>query len=335
MISEEKLKDSIAAGIITDEQFIQLTNFARAADGELTGGSSEEPLRFIRSFGDVFITIGVAFIAGAFLTLGLQGVANLLPVLLFALTAEWITRKQRMALPSIALFVAILFFAGKALTTGSDDAQGWLLPLLTLVSLLFYWRHRMPFAMAALVAGAIASIALALKLTDAYIVTCFGLLVFGLAMYFDRQDVARETSDSDCGFWLHLLAAPKLVHGVMVTLFMGNADALSALASNLVILIFVLVFFAVALFVDRRALLVSSLSYALAVFIKLVKDQMPELPGGAAMIFIVFGFFVLFSGVYWYRLRQLAFGWASASPLARWVPDLQCTSKLNSLSKQP
>jgi hypothetical protein len=39
-----------------------------------------------------------------------------------------------------------------------------------------------------------------------------GIGVFTLAMWYDGRDPARITRRSDVAFWLHLLAAPMLVH---------------------------------------------------------------------------------------------------------------------------
>ncbi|WP_218014735.1 hypothetical protein [Candidatus Regiella insecticola] len=47
-----------------------------------------------------------------------------------------------------------------------------------------------------------------------YVVFCTGLLAFAGAMYWDISDLRRQTRHSDIAFWLHLLAAPLLVHPV-------------------------------------------------------------------------------------------------------------------------
>ena len=39
-----------------------------------------------------------------------------------------------------------------------------------------------------------------------------GLAVFALAMRFDLSDPKRQTRRTDIAFWLHMLAAPLIVH---------------------------------------------------------------------------------------------------------------------------
>src|SRR5437588_323954 len=49
---------------------------------------------------------------------------------------------------------------------------------------------------------------------DAYLyaVLCAGLITFALALAWDMSDPMRRTRRSDVAFWLHLLAAPAIVH---------------------------------------------------------------------------------------------------------------------------
>ncbi len=42
-----------------------------------------------------------------------------------------------------------------------------------------------------------------------------GLAVFAAAMAFDISDRERVTRRADCAFWLHLLAAPLIVHSLV------------------------------------------------------------------------------------------------------------------------
>ncbi len=65
----------------------------------------EEPLKFIRSFGDVFITLGVVILVIAINMLPLSGYLYLIPVLGFVLVAEWLVRVRRLALPGIAILI--------------------------------------------------------------------------------------------------------------------------------------------------------------------------------------------------------------------------------------
>ena len=76
---------------------------------------------------------------------------------------------------------------------------------------------------------------------------------------FDMSDRERLTRRSDCAFWLTLIAAPLIVHPVAGLISSGE-DADHARPMLLTIAV-VVVFALVALIVDRRAFLVSSLAY--------------------------------------------------------------------------
>ena len=43
-----------------------------------------------------------------------------------------------------------------------------------------------------------------------------GLAIFATAMKFDMSDRNRVTQRTDIAFWLHLLAAPLIVHSVVI-----------------------------------------------------------------------------------------------------------------------
>jgi len=77
----------------------------------------------------------------------------------------------------------------------------------------------------------------------------------------DRTDLKRTTRRSDVAFWLHLLAAPLIVHPVFSALGVLGGSATSS-AYVVVLAIYVLLAL-VSLALDRRALLVSALVYAL------------------------------------------------------------------------
>ena len=119
---------------------------------------------------------------------------------------------------------------------------------------LHYWRFRVPVG-TAVVAGTL--VFLAAVFVEAALPGVFhrnpvwfwlggGLACFALAMYYDARDRERVTVASDKAFWLHLLAAPMIVHSLM-SLMPANTTVLSA---GLMIAGF-LVLALVALVVDR------------------------------------------------------------------------------------
>lgn len=281
------------------------------------------------------------------------------------LLAEYFTRKRRMALPSIVMllvfivccfvFFTIIFFGH---TRGSmwdfyrnvdlDAAQRWVIfgkifatcIATSLMAVIYYWRFRVPIA----VAGAVAvflGVVLALVSTVSpgfasqyarYIVLLYGLSVFALAMRFDISDPLRRTRRTDIAFWLHLLAAPLVVHPLLNPIARG--DALTEERAVLIIAVFLLLG-AVAIVIDRRAILVSSMSYAGASLIVLVKRT--GLTSFAnefvPLTLLTLGGFILLISVGWHPIRRLILSWLPAN-LARHLynPDAPaeiCSSTLD------
>ena len=90
---------------------------------------------------------------------------------------------------------------------------------------------------------------------------CSALGVFLYAMRWDSSDPARISRRSDVAFWLHLLAAPMIVHPVFTLLGLNDGDA--TVGEGLVVIAIYVALGIAALAIDRRALLVSALAYVL------------------------------------------------------------------------
>ena len=88
-------------------------------------------------------------------------------------------------------------------------------------------------------------------------------------------------------------------------------------------LVFFLVFVLTALFVDRRAMLVSSLAYAIYAVTRLLSEDGNAVGDTILLVFIGFGVFVIAFGAYWYAARRVLFGWLAERALARFVPPFQ------------
>lgn len=126
-----------------------------------------------------------------------------------------------------------------------------------------------------------------------------GLIVFAAALRFDMSDRERLTRRSDCAFWLMLAAAPLIVHPVVSLL---TSVELTELFANAVTLSAVAVFALIALIVDRRAFLVSSLAYLGATIISGIGAIAGE--GNALWAtLVVMGAAVVLLGVGWQSAR--------------------------------
>lgn len=242
------------------------------------------------------------------------------------LLAEWVTRIQRLPLSSLVLAVVIAFWAAvlsttllryvlpdAAVTRPIDAASLALLPLsgAILGLILFYWRYRLPFALLPLVAAAAWFIYALLQSIFAIThiegfqrvtIGVLGLMVFALAMWFDLKDRLRVTRFSECAFWLHLLAAPMLVHSLLVG---NNVSGISG-EPNIAFVLGVMAMLALlALAIDRRALLVSGLSYfAVAIGGIIYRTEIFEGMEFAFTAFI-FGVVVLCLGLGWASIRRI------------------------------
>lgn len=279
------LEAAVVAGVIDRAASERLLPYLLGGcESETQTSPDDEQLRLITGFNDIFVTIGLVMFLGA-LTYLTWNENVVVPTLIIAVAAwalaEFFTRLRRMALPSIVLlaaFASAIFLAVLGLTAGTGeevrqfDASDTPVYLIAaggataLAAWLHWWRFHIPITVAAGI-GALAVAALSVllhfvpQIVEEYPAAAFlplGLAIFALAMVFDMSDRMRQTRRTDIAFWLHLLAAPIIVHPILLQVTGdGNANAGQA---GLVIGVF-LALSAVALVVDRRALLVSSLSY--------------------------------------------------------------------------
>jgi hypothetical protein len=150
-----------------------------------------------------------------------------------------------------------------------------------------------------------------------------GLGVFVVAMSFDAMDTKRLSHLSDSAFWLHLLAAPLIVHGAMVSMLISDHPWLQQFNKELLMIIFFCGFFLLALLVDRRALLISTQLYVIYALTQLLQNQLSS--GQNIIIYVMFGLglFVIFFGTYWYLARRIVWGFLSGTIVSRLVPDLK------------
>jgi len=321
-MNRNRLEAAAKQGIISRDQVEALLSFFASDTADATDSEhahSEDKMKFVRGFGDLFITLGIVFVAVACAQIDMITSLNIVPLLLLIAATEWLVRGRRLVLPGIALLISSLYFASRLVELSMADYSLFNLLFLTCLAGLFYWRYKIPFTLLPIALGLIGMISLTIEIElihAQYIFTMYGLGVFVVAMWFDSRDIARNSRFSDSAFWLHLLAAPLVVHGVMVTLLASTAG----LPKELLIIIFFIFFFLLALYVDRRALLVSSLSYAIYAVIALSKTNALAIENLTLLIFAAFGAFIIFFGTYWYKIRQLVFSNSSGFILSRYVP---------------
>lgn len=322
MIDTALLNRAVARGLITEAQSLALARLSAegdAADRPETVHDGER-IRFVTGFADIFVTIGLFLFLGTiayFGGIGSVGSGIVVAALAWAL-AEFFTRRRRMALPSIVLLAIFVAsgFAATAVAFGATtlDPAEQPLPLAAasiatvLLTALHYRRFAVPITIAA---GTAASIGACLALgfsaaPEAALANRDGLLflaglaTFALAMRFDLADPMRLTRRTDIAFWLHLLAAPLIVHPILARLAIGSGSV-SSTAAELVLAV-VLVLALIAVVIDRRAILVSGLVYAGVAFGALVREAgltQVALP----LSLLALGSFILLLSAGWQPLR--------------------------------
>ena len=339
-ISEDALARAIAGGVLTADQVEALHALEQAGPTSArTVSADDEQFRFISGFSDIFVTIGLALFLGAlvYFTDDFAGSigAGVVAAAASWLLAEYFTRKRRMALPSIVLllvFAISVFLAIAEPRTRffffNPNVWGWpafLAGLITATATaLHYRRFGVPITIAAGAAALVASVValfvmlapdLARQATISLTFVC-GLGVFALAMRFDLSDPARQTRRTDIAFWLHMLAAPLIVHP-LVSGFVGGGNLDTAAALSVLVVFCGLAF--VALVVDRRAILVAGLSYAGIAFGALVSNA--GLAGGTVpLTLLVLGALVLLLSAGWHGLRRLLLPLLPAALVRRLPP---------------
>lgn len=331
---------ALDAGIISEVQANTMRVELGLADTDLASIGNEENLRFIRGFSDIFIAIGVGLLMlglSVLTTLFGNIITTLGAVVVTALMAEYFGRKKRSHLPTLITALAFLVFTLKAASQilgyfgfGGDI----LIALITLAAMgLFYWRVRLPFCIAlitiaALYLGLTVIKSIALSFVSAHfgwVMVLGGLITLIGGIYYDSKDLHRTTRFSDNAFWLHLTAAPLLIHGAVLELVKTQTTQLLGLVplidinqgDAVIMLILVGIVTSLGLVLNRRALIVSSLIYALiAVGYLLTKSGM-GFSVALTLTLILIGAAIMLLGVGWHPVRNILI---KALPKTRFIP---------------
>ena len=340
MYSQTELDEAVAAGAISAESATALRNFLEtqrslpAVDEEqfrlITGFND-----IFVSIAAVIMLVAVGWI-GQWLgdALGLaidgDGPSFLAPAAVAATAwglALFFTAKRRMALPSIVLllaFVGSTFVAsGFALVLGVGPANienneplmgilGALAGAIAAGAAWLHWRRfKVPITVAA-GAAAVAAIAVGLLLAALGqsvdqaqniilgFILALGIAIFLFAMRWDSSDPSRVTRRSDVAFWLHLLAAPMIVHPVFTLLGLNDGNA--SIGEGLVVVVLYILIGLAALAIDRRALLVSALAYVLFALNEMFK-QFGAIELNIALTALVIGSSLLLLSAFWHQAR--------------------------------
>jgi hypothetical protein len=331
-LNREQIDAAEAAEIISPKQAKTMRNALATTDpttlakpASQTGPTigNEDNLRFLRSFGDVFIGVGLVLLA-----LGVSAVVALFgggPVFLVAAAgayglAEYFGRHKRAHFPTLITALAFLIFIHTGLS-GLTSLNGIIAALITVAVMAgFYARIRLPFCIA-LIAVSLLYLIFALLGQTApsllqnhfgVVLVIAGLAIFAAALLYDIQDSHRRTRFADNAFWLHLLAAPLIIHGLVGYAVMDKTEmlfnAIPVLAFTqtdaAIILIATCVITVIGLAINRRALIVSSLGYAGLAIGFLVKQTDINFGTTISVTLILLGAAIVLLGVAWHPVRN-------------------------------
>lgn len=350
MIERDDLRAAVSSGLLTEKQAATLISFAdsrRGARENLAAG--DEPFELFKGFNEIFIVVGLLILASGWY--GVTGLAvgteiiniqqyattvSVISAVVLWLLSEYFIRHRRMVAPAIALSIMFASNAGfgfiaymlEPFMIAQNDYSSIPLPLLlaTFALLVYWWRFRVPFAMAMIAiglfvtatvftatrGGQIESIGEFFLLSAdgpfAWITLALGVLVFAVAMAFDMSDPHRVTRRSANGFWLHIVAAPALMNTIALSLMESGANAL--------LLVVLAVFALVAIIIDRRSFLITAIGYLVALANTVFDNN------STAMTVLILGIVLLLLGAFWERIRAVILRiFGGALPLDRLPPS--------------
>jgi len=340
MYSQNEIDEAVAAGAITSDSatalraFIEGQRSTSVPDEEhfrlITGFND-----IFVSVAAAILLVAVGWIGqsigdSAGLSVGGDGPSPLLG--LFVAASAWglalfFTARRRMALPSILLLLA--FVGGTLLTAATalglaigEEAfmrnealfgiVGAASAAIAAGAAWLHWkRFRVPITVAT-GAAAVAGIAVGLlvsvlgerveNMRDLILgfVLLLGVGTFLFAMWWDGSDRARITRRSDVAFWLHLLAAPMIVHPVFTLLGLNDGNA--TVGEGFVVILLYVALGVTALAIDRRALLVSALAYVLFALQAMFRE-FGAVELNVALTALVIGSALLLLSAFWHQAR--------------------------------
>jgi hypothetical protein len=308
MYTEEDIESAVSVGIFDAETAAAFRT--HAAEQKNAIAIDEEHFQLVSGFNDIFVVIAASLLLisvgwiGKTIAPWLGG----LGVSVFAWgLSEYFVRIKRMALPAIVLVCA---FIGGIFSIPVGINPDYIPPafLLAVLAAYVHWtRFKVPISVAAGTAVASGGAVLLLTATfpslsgaTPWLLCMVGMACLAYALYWDLSDPKRITRRSDVAFWLHLIAAPAIVHSVF-TQFHSSAGQITNLQALSIFLLYVFICL-LSILIDRRALMVSALGYVLYTFTALLKNA-----GLVSMSFaftaLVVGSALLILSAFWHQVR--------------------------------
>lgn len=336
--SDEQVKAAIEAGIFSETSVTQFKELIKRQQNNHS--ADEENFKLLTSFNDVFVVIALAI-----LFLSINWIFNIIAIWLGMLISALLAWKlsevfilnKRMAFPAITLVMAfILSSAMVALPFTksllellnfkiSNDTPYFITTAAVgaIAGQLHWKRFKVPITIAATCAVVIGFL-YAIFMVNKELVRLIpgfclvvGMIVFAYAFIWDASDTKRSSHNTDVAFWLHLLAAPLLVHPVFIELGIFEGD-IKPYQSFLVLGVYLFIT-CVSLIIDRRALMVSSLGYVLYTFSSILKS-FGAVELSLAITGLVISIGLLTISAFWHQYRQIVLNFTPTA-IRRFVPN--------------
>ena len=311
MYSDEDLNRAIKKGIFSNSAVDEFRN--QVLSNRLNTGNGEH-FKLIGGFNDIFIVIACGLLLfSSFSVLGSinPSLGHLVFLLLSWGLAEFFVLKRKMALPAIMLLIAFVgstIGLSDSLLPISTEAGAMMAAILSATSAYIHWqRFRVPITVAVASVALIGLIISLLRVvfpdidswSSPLLLLC-GLFTFAFAMSWDASDTSRKNYRSDVGFWLHLLAAPLIIHPIFTGLNILNGEE-SNFSMAVVVLLYLLLTI-ISICIDRRVLMVSSLIYFITALSGLLESY-DMMGSSSAFTGIFVGVMLLLMSGYWQRIR--------------------------------
>ncbi len=311
MYSDEDLNRAIKKGIFS---YSAVEEFRNQISSTPTITDEQQHFKLVGGFNDIFIVIACGLLLFSTFSI-LKSINISLGYLVFLLLswglAEFFVLKRKMALPAIMLlitFVGSTLGLSNSLLPISTESGAMLAAILSATSAYIHWqRFSVPITVAVASVALIGLIISLLRVvfpdmdswSSPLLLLC-GLFTFAFAMSWDASDTSRKNYRSDVGFWLHLLAAPLIIHPIFTGLNILNGEE-SNFSMAVVVLLYLLLTI-ISICIDRRVLMVSSLIYFITALSGLLESY-DMMGSSSAFTGIFVGVMLLLMSGYWQRIR--------------------------------
>lgn len=315
MYTDEDLDGAVSAGVFSEDAVKDFRVYIEGLANSKT--VDEENFRLISGFNDIFVVVAsLLFLVSAGILAALW--SKLFGFLLVAAIAWWLSvhfvLKRRLALPAIVFLLAyvvgvfgVSFELLKYLGIEESSSIFFSCAVAGLMTRLHWQIFKVPITVAVgvscflafCVAVLVGLFPESLGAHPHLIAALSGCILLLAGLYWDAQDTERKTRKSDVAFWLHLIAAPLIVHPVFSPFSRGFDVALSGIAAVIVVYLLLAV---ISVIIDRRALMVSALVYVIYAFTELLKSYNSSV-NGLAISALCIGGFLLFLSSNWRAVR--------------------------------